>query len=222
MALSGVLRLRSKGALMADPLLFGRQWTQRELREHVSDMSQVRLSSAISPRRAAGWPAGRADPGRCCPQLASIQRSTLAEGKARGSERVQLWLADGFALSLEAGRCLDVGAASWRGVPLASITPPRTVGAAFVEEGSPSGFARSFGAGLVFTCGLSSIGGPVPGPDEPGGEEDGPVPTHGRISMSPAEGVSTSAEWEEGVGYVLRAKAVMREATAFGTNLQEL
>ena len=63
MALSGVLRLRSKGALMADPLLFGRQWTQRELREHVSDMSQVRLSSAISPRRA-GHPANH----RKCPE----------------------------------------------------------------------------------------------------------------------------------------------------------
>ena len=71
MALSGVLRLRSKGALMADPLLFGRQWTQRELREHVSDMSQVRLSSAISIHRAA--------------RLAGLQAALTLAGAARSS-----------------------------------------------------------------------------------------------------------------------------------------
>jgi len=69
-------------------------------------------------------------------------------------------------------------------------------------------------AGLVFTCGLTSIGGPL----DPT-EADAPVPTHGRISSVPAENLSTFAGWE-GDDYVLRVTGVMRETAAFGVNLQ--
>ena len=53
----------------------------------------------------------------------------------------------------------------------------------------------------------------------PTAKVDGPIPTHGRISSVPAERLSTSAGWQDGA-YVLQASGVMREATAFGTNLQ--
>ena len=56
--------------------LFGREWTEQELRDRVSDMTQ----------------------------LASVCRSELAEGKGRGAEQIQLTLADGFSLSLLPGR----------------------------------------------------------------------------------------------------------------------
>ena len=176
-------------------------------------------------------------------------------GKGRGSEQMQLTLADGFSLTLLPDRCLDVAEASFRGIPLASLTPPRVVAPAFADETSPTGesarnlifsfeehigsslnlsligeltsesklvgagFVRNFQAGLVYTCGLTAIGKPVPGPDEPGGEEDGPVPTHGRVSTIPAEQLSATAGWEDGK-YVLRASGVVREVSAFGTNLQ--
>ena len=104
-------------------------------------------------------------------------------------------------------------------MPLASLTPPRDVGPAFADEASPTGFARNFQAGLVYTCGLTAIGNAVAAPDEPEGEEDGPVPTHGRISTIPAEQLSATAGWEDG-RYVLRASGVAREVSAFGTNLQ--
>ena len=140
-------------------------------------------------------------------------------GKGRGTEQIQLYLADGLSLTLLPDRCLDVADASFRGVPLASLTPPRVVGPAFSDESSPTGFARNFQAGLVYTCGLTAIGKPVPGPDDPEGEPDGPVPTHGRVSTIPAEQLSASAGWENGK-YVLRASGVVREVSAFGTNLQ--
>ena len=56
-------------------VLFGRIWEQHELRDRVSDMSQ----------------------------LASVRRSELAEGKGRGAEQVQVELADGFSLSVLPG-----------------------------------------------------------------------------------------------------------------------
>lgn len=120
---------------MPTTTLFGREWDEQQLRARVSDMAQ----------------------------LGSIRRSELADGKARGAEHLQLNLADGFNISLLPGRCLDVSAASWKGVPLASLTPPGPTHPAFLsDESSPGGFARNFQAGLVYTCGLTSIGGKSP------------------------------------------------------------
>ena len=179
-------RLQAKIEMVVS--LFGKGWSPSDLADQVSDMSQ----------------------------LASITRSELTEGKVRGNEHVQISLADGFALSLLPGRSLDIGAAHWRGVPLASLAPPGAANPAFVSE--EDGFARTFQAGLLFTCGLTNIGGPVPAADA-ADADGGPVPTHGRISAVPAGNVSTSAQWE-GDKYVLRVRAVMRETAAFGTNLQ--
>ena len=91
---------------MATTTLFGRRWSQRELRERVSDMSQ----------------------------LASIRRSELLEGKTRGNEAIDISLADGLALSLLPGRCLDIGAALWRGISLVALAPPGATHPAFVNE----------------------------------------------------------------------------------------
>ena len=60
-------------------------------------------------------------------------------GKGRGSEQMQLTLADGLSLTLLPDRCLDVAEASFRGIPLASLTPPRAVGPAFADEASATG-----------------------------------------------------------------------------------
>ena len=117
-------------------------------------------------------------------------------------------------------RCLDIGRASWKGIPLAALTPTGPTHPAFAsDESSPGGFARNFPAGLVYTCGLTSIGGAVAAPGSSGGEVDGPIPVHGRASSLPASHLHSSAKWENGE-YVLRVGGVMREAAAFGTNLQ--
>ena len=48
------------------------------------------------------------------------------------------------------------------------------MGCTFADEVSPTGFAWNFQAGLIYTCGLTTIGNTVGAPDEPEGEEDGP------------------------------------------------
>ena len=45
------------------------------------------------------------------------------------------------------------------------------------------------------------------------------MPTQGRVSNVPAEQLSATAGWEDDK-YVLRASGVVREVSAFGTNLQ--
>jgi hypothetical protein len=96
-------------------------------------------------------------------------------------------------------------------VPLAALTPVGDVGPALNDE--HGGLARSFQAGLMYTCGLTSIGA------DDGDEEDMPIPMHGRLSSCPAEQVATTAEWVDG-RYVIGVEGTVREATAFGTNLQ--
>jgi hypothetical protein len=75
-------------------------------------------------------------------------------GKGRGSEQMQLTLADGLSLTLLPDRCLDVAEASFRGIPLASLTPPRAVAPAFADEtstGEYSAFAARAHCQLYFT-----------------------------------------------------------------------
>jgi hypothetical protein len=63
-------------------------------------------------------------------------------------------------------------------VPLAWVSPTGVVAPHF-RELQGEGWLRSFGGGLLVTCGLQNVG----EPSERGGEELG---LHGRISNTPA------------------------------------
>ena len=73
------------------------------------------------------------------------------------------------------------------------------------------GFLRSFFAGFLTTCGLRNVGNAC----EDNGESFG---IHGRISHSPAEEVSTTTGWENGIPVMVICSS-MREARLFGENL---
>jgi hypothetical protein len=73
------------------------------------------------------------------------------------------------------------------------------------------GWLRSFGGGLLVTCGLQNVG----EPSERDGEELG---LHGRISNTPAALLSHEARWD-GEGCLLEARAEVRESRVFGANL---
>jgi hypothetical protein len=79
----------------------------------------------------------------------------------------------GLEFDVHPDRALDIGAASVNGVPLAwlsstGITRPES----YEPEGR--GWLRTFGGGLVTTCGLDSFG-------PPADDEDGVAGMHGRI-----------------------------------------
>jgi len=101
-------------------------------------------------------------------------------------------------------RGLDIGAATFRGIPLAwmsstGVTRPD----AYEPEGR--GWLRTFGGGLVTTCGLDSFG-------PPADDESGVIGMHGRIGAIPARvGEVTANADVVAVGGAVRQTAVFAE-----------
>jgi hypothetical protein len=161
--------------------LFGRDYTPQELRS---------LTGALS-------------------QLAGIRPVVLDEGKARGLRAAEIWTGSGLRFQVLIDRALDLGAADHGGRPVAWVHP--ALGTPAQHEARGYGWLRSFGGGLLTTCGLSHFG----QPETDQGQEWG---LHGRIAHIPAERVRVSEEWR-GEEYVLQIAGEVRETVALGENL---
>lgn len=80
----------------------------------------------------------------------------VQEVRTLGGERViQLRLLDGLALDLRPDHGLDLGAAWWRGVPIAWRSPHRA------DPGPGHDWEQRFLGGLLVTCGPENIGPPT-------------------------------------------------------------
>ena len=111
-------------------------------------------------------------------QVVRIDRFVEEDGPARGARRYRVVNGGGLEFEVHPDRALDIGAATINGIPLAwlsstGITRPD----AYEPQGR--GWLRTFGGGLVTTCGLDSFGPPT-------ADADGVSGMHGRISSTPA------------------------------------
>lgn len=134
-------------------------------------------------------------------QLASVTWLSYEDGAARGSRLLQVRAAGGISFDVLVDRGLDIGWADVDGSPLAWRSPRGPTGPAFAEH-TGNGWTRTFGGGLLTTCGMMSIGAPATDGDEDLG-------LHGRVSHLPAEEVSYSLEWEaDDLDIVIRGRVV--------------
>ena len=106
-------------------------------------------------------------------QFARVDRFVEDDGPARGARRFRLVNGGGLEFDVHPDRALDIGAATINGIPLAwlsstGITRPDAY------EPAGRGWLRTFGGGLVTTCGLDSFG-------PPADDDDGVSGMHGRI-----------------------------------------
>ncbi|HOJ21123.1 MAG TPA: aldose 1-epimerase family protein [Armatimonadota bacterium] len=164
------------------PKLFGKQFSKEELRTHVGSMEQ----------------------------LAGVRAGVLADGRAAGTRVADFWTGTGLEFSVLLDRGMDISAARWQGKSLCWRSSAGVAHPAYYEpEGL--GWLRTFGGGLVTTCGLTYAGAPTV--DQ--GEELG---LHGRVSHLPADSVHLDAEWD-GDDYVIWASGKVREARVFGENI---
>jgi len=142
-------------------------------------------------------------------QLAGIRLLEYADGKARGLRTAEVWTGSGFRFSIWLDRGMDIGPAEFAGKPLAWLHP--ALGTPNQFEPQSYGWLRTFGGGLVTTCGLTHFGQP---------ELDGveALGLHGRVSHTPARNVRVTTEWQ-GDMYVLAVEGEMRQTVLFGENL---
>jgi hypothetical protein len=162
------------------PEVFGKQYDPDELRSMVGSMAQV----------------------------AGVRMLEMADGKARGMRVAEVYTGSGFSFQVYIDRAMDIGAAAHAGRPLAWVHP--ALGGPDQHEPEGYGWARTFGGGLVTTCGLTFFGHP---------EEDGEMlGLHGRISHISAGKVNVREEWR-GEDYVIEIEGQTRQAVLGGENL---
>src|SRR5581483_8221493 len=141
--------------------------------------------------------------------LAGIRLVEYRQGRARGLQVAQVWTGSGLRFDVLLDRAMDIGAAEHAGRALAWTYP--ALGAPAYYDPHGYGWVRTWGGGLLTTCGLNFFG----QPENDNGEELG---LHGRISHIPAERVNVTTEWR-GDDYVLEIEGRVRQAVVFGENL---
>jgi hypothetical protein len=139
-------------------------------------------------------------------QVVRVDSFVEAEGPARGARRLRLVNGGGLEIELHPDRALDIGQVTVDGIPVAWISPT-TITAPEAYEPQGNGWLRTFGGGLLATCGLDTFG----PPSEDAGQVLG---QHGRIGAQKATIVRSDATAD---GIVV--EAVIRQASVFGENL---
>lgn len=139
-------------------------------------------------------------------QVARIESAVITDGPARGTRRIHVVNGGGLEFDLHPDRALDIGAASFDGIPLAWLSSTGFAGRKSYEpEGR--GWLRTFGGGLLTTCGLDTFGPPTD-------DEEGVVGMHGRIGHLPAELTRVEASPERVI-----VSGTVRQTAVFAENL---
>jgi hypothetical protein len=141
-------------------------------------------------------------------QLLGATSLEFTDGPERGSRGYHLHNDTGLELTVLGDRALDIGPARFQGKALAWLSPAGFAAPGLsVDEGK--GWLRTFGSGLVTTCGLTNVGTSV------GGEY--PTGQHGRISSTPASHVVYGTRLVDGQ-YEAFVEGQVREACIFREN----
>ena len=164
--------------------LFGRDYTRSELQQ---------LGGRIS-------------------QFAGVREYRIEGGAADGVRAVDVYTGSGFRFTVLPGRGMDITHASYRGIPLAWISPSGEV-SPHAYEPTGQGWARTFAGGFLATCGMSHA-------QQPADENGLHYGLHGRASTLVAENVVAATRWEDDE-YRIWVKGRTREA-AFGSPRFEL
>ena len=154
-------------------------------------------------------------------QVAGVRLVTLGDGIERGVRVLEFRTGTGYAFDVLVDRSLDVGRCELNGRALAWLSPTGVVGPWFAEP-MGLGWFRSWGGGMLVTCGLDHT--LLGGVDDASNfhqlvrpkEEYG---LHGRIGFMPARLTGYGERWD-GDECVLWAEGVVRQAAVFGEAME--
>ena len=144
-------------------------------------------------------------------QLASMEEAELKDGRGQGMKVYRVRSQSGLAFDLHAGRAMDIGALSYKGINISLLTRNGVVTPENIFPANGE-FERFFGGGMLWTCGLKNAG---PNYTDEAGQFHH---LHGRIGTVPPEQTWKKAGFV-GEEYVLEAGSVSRDTTIEGHNL---
>ena len=133
-------------------------------------------------------------------QLVTLRRVTVAEGKARGTEIIEVKTAGGLELDILPDAGLDIGQCRYRGINMSWMSKNGADSPAIIAP-VENEFVNTFPGGLLYTCGLRSAG-----PANRDKEEWHPL--HGRYHSLAAEQVCA-----EIVGDDIIIRGIIRETS---------
>ncbi len=140
-------------------------------------------------------------------QLCTLRRVTVAEGKAKGTEMIEVKTAGGLELDVLPDGGLDIGQCRFQGVNMSWMSKNGYDSPALIHPYETE-FVNTFPGGLLYTCGLRSAG--------PANRDKGEWhPLHGRYHSLAAEQVCA-----EMVGEEIIIRGVIRETALFGHCLE--
>src|SRR6266581_2400656 len=154
-------------------------------------------------------------------QVAGVRLVSLGDGVERGVRVLEFRTGTGFSFDVLVDRSMDVGRCELRGQSLAWLSPTGVVGP-WYSEPMGLGWFRSWGGGMVVTCGLDHT--LLGGVDDASQFHQLVRPTeeyglHGRIGFIPARLTGYGERWE-GDECVLYAEGVVRQAAVFGEAIE--
>jgi len=141
--------------------------------------------------------------------IAEVRPQTRTSGKASGVKMLDITCGE-LSYSVMEGRCMDIANARYKGIPYNFLTK---VGPVHPSQADHRGmnFVRSITGGMLYTAGLSNVGGHY------FSEGEGESPFHGRIRFVPADNVSVIEKWD-GDDYIVGAGGEMRDNGIFFEN----
>jgi hypothetical protein len=150
-------------------------------------------------------------------QIADIRLGTLEDGLERGARTASVRTGSGLDFVVLLDRAMDIGTATFHGVPLAWQSGSGAVHPSYYEpEGV--GWRRTFHGGLLALCGLTHAGHAVPSEDPENGE---PLGLHGRIGHIPAYDIQIHRQWSrDSDEWTMRLSGTVDELVIFGYRLQ--
>ena len=139
----------------------------------------------------------------------TAKRIQFLDGKAKGTEAIEVVCSSGLELTILVDRGLDIASARYKGVNIGFMSKNGITGRV---DGHPdeTEFVHYFAGGLLTTCGLRNAGG---GCRDENGEYH---PTHGRINTIAAQDVAIVWKDRETV----EISGSMKETSLFGCSLK--
>ncbi len=138
-------------------------------------------------------------------QFAGIEFRKELDGNGENLKVARFYNLSGLSVEVLPGRAMDIGKVSYKGIPLAWISPTYLTSGRYYSEHEDE-WGRIFFGGFLTTCGLLNVG--------PPSEGEG---LHGRITAFESEKIKRDTYWL-GDEYILSLSAQVREAKIFGEN----